>query len=436
MKRSPLCSLILPAILAWSVFGATALFGQYSDKAFALRRSSELYDERGYQQSKSVSVDGKIVVSNSNGSLSYSYPISSYSASGYPIQVGLTYCNAVAFTAFKQYSEASPSSGSYAGWTRFEQNRPAWIIGVNGFAMQVLSTTTHFHSDPSSPAYNTSRTSFTDKDLMWVIDGYDFCNRMIDFGAVGYDAGAYVDEIRLLRADGSVLELVNVNARNSSDPDYRPELYTGHYVSNEANNSGYGIVSFDESYWPQYISQYAEDVSSDKRNPLLPRVLRYYPGDGLEYLFREWVVPYGTAAYADLASRSGGRYGGPTIFYLEEINGAAGPVASFGRSRHYPVVPGFESGMQWDSTRGRALFTGFDGHSLTYGTNSLRIEALGRTTTVRFDLVMPGGNATLPGEHPRCFVKWRSTPHRGAIFRSPPDDRCMCKSTKIDHDLP
>jgi RHS repeat-associated protein len=394
MKRSPLCSFILPAILAWSAFGATALFGQYSDKAFSLRRSSELFDERGYQQSKSVSVDGKVVVSNSNGSLSYSYPISSYSAGGYPIQVGLTYCNAVAFTAFKQYSEASASSGSYAGWTRFEQNRPAWILGVNGFAMQVLSTTTHFHCDPSSPAYNKSRSSFSDKDLIWVVDGYDFCNRMIDFGAVGYDAGSYVDEIRLLRADGSVLELVNVNGRNSSDPDYRPELYTGHYISNEANNSGYGIVSFDQLNWPQYISQHAEDVSSDRRSPLLPRVLRYYPGDGLEYLFREWVVPYGTSAYADLASRSGGRYGGPTIFYLEEINGAAGPVASFGRSRHYPVVPGFESGMQWDSTRGRALFTGFDGHSLTYGTNSLRIEALGRTTTVKFDRIMPGGNAT------------------------------------------
>jgi len=429
---------ILGAIVAFTIglLAAHGAHAQYSQTVFDLKKASDLYDERGFEQGKAISVDGKLVVSNSNGNVSYSYPISSHMEGGHMMDVTLNYCGSVGFTAFTRYQQANhPGSsgpkagGLYTGWEKFHQNRPAWILGVNGFAINAIATASHFHADPHSRVHSGSVTSFNDADLIWTIDGYDACNTMYDFGAVGAGLNggvSYVDEINLLRADGSLMHLINIQPPTSTTPDRRPELYTGYYFANEANQRGFGYVELDSTYWTPALrsalrycdtipkggrdtvnhithqrvivdaqdSVWCIDLMPGQEYPLLPRKLHYYPGDGLEYVFREWRAPYGMPAYRDLVERGGGYWGSPSIFYLEEIRGSAGVITSFTRARHYPIFgnPMFES--REDTTRGRALITSFPGHQLSFGYNSMIIEGMGRTTKVVFDVIARSGNAT------------------------------------------
>ncbi|MEP7217869.1 MAG: hypothetical protein ABI876_03080, partial [Bacteroidota bacterium] len=383
-------------------------YAQYSEKVFDLKKASDLYDERGFAQGNAIDVDGKLAVSNANGNVSYSYPISSFSAKGYKFETTLNYCGSVGFTTFDKYvmghaggaSGDPPPATSYSGWQKFHQNRPAWILGFNGFAIQAISTSTHFRCDHALQGKKSRDYNFDDKDFVWAMDGYDFCNRMTDFGAKqasGISPTAYTDYIRLLRSDGSVLELMNINPLTVSpavSPDGRPELYTGYYYSNEANNMGFAKVEFDSTYWAGCMVHDSSEYNENERGPLVPRVVHYYPGDGLEYVFREWIVPFGTQPYYDVEENSGGKFGGPTIFYLEEVRCSNGQLIEFTRSRHYPVVPFFGSSVTMDSTRGRALMMSFAGHTITYGVNSMVIQAFGRSTQVRFTKVMPSGHAT------------------------------------------
>jgi RHS repeat-associated protein len=422
--------LLLAALL---VVSATAL-GQYSQAAFDLKQASDLYDTRGYASGKGISVDGKLVVSTANGSVSYSYPISSSQIGGHQIDVTLNYCGAVSFTIFGKYQQANhpgmdmPGAGGlYSGWEKFEQNRPAYIISVNGFAVNVLASAAAFHCDSASRVFNSLATTFDDRDIVSVAEGYDYSNRMYDWGAVGADPNGglhYVDEISILRADGSLLRLMNIHGTTTTDPDERPELYTGYYFANEANDRGFGVVEYDSTYWtdslractlvkdsiihydtihippygrdslvPTDTARFIRSLNAGQEWPLMPRKLHYYSGDGLEYVFREVRAPYGMGAYRDLVSRGGGYYGGPTIFYLEDIRSSAGVLTTFTRARHYPIFgnPLFEH--REDTTRGRALITSFAGHQLSFDYNALIIEGLGRTTRVVFDTIARSGNA-------------------------------------------
>src|SRR3954464_10599423 len=98
MKRSIILSLIFICTLT-----AATLRAQYSPDVAALRSAQELYDERGYDQGKALSVDGSLAVSEPNGNLSYIYPISKVSKNGYTIATSLSYCGSVAFTTFDRY---------------------------------------------------------------------------------------------------------------------------------------------------------------------------------------------------------------------------------------------------------------------------------------------------------------------------------------------
>lgn len=64
-------SILIPLMF---FLAGTVLHAQYSDEAFEQKEAGELYDERGFLQNKAITVDGNLVVSNSNGNVSYSYP--------------------------------------------------------------------------------------------------------------------------------------------------------------------------------------------------------------------------------------------------------------------------------------------------------------------------------------------------------------------------
>lgn len=402
--------------------GVIALFAslqttraQYSGEAFDLKKASDLYDERGYGQSSSITVDGSLTVSNSTGVPSYVYPISNHTISGYPIDVSLTYAGSVSFTAFTEFfvgSEFGVSDPAYFRWKKFQQNRPAWILGVNGFAIQVLHNSLSFYCNPEvqEDFQDESKDYFTDEDFVWLVDGYSFSNRMLNFASGGTNSdfgeeNSYIDVIKLLRSDGSILELINANEFNSQINQVgSPNLYTGYYAVNQANTQGFAIVEFDDENWPDHVQAAAGlDPTSDNSSfyHLRPRKVRYFPGDGMEYIFHEWLMPYGEDSYNGNWGTNGQRYGEPgstpTIFYLEEIRSVAGHLTSFTRSRHYspekmeeiygPIATGYE-----DRTRGRALTTSFDGHEIEYLDNGMIINALGRTTKVEFHQVMVDGS--------------------------------------------
>src|SRR5687768_14339418 len=78
------------------------LHAQYNESVFSLKKAQELYDERGFEHSKSISVDGNLVVANTNRNVSYTYPLANYTQGGFPIKVDLNYCGSAAFTTYRK----------------------------------------------------------------------------------------------------------------------------------------------------------------------------------------------------------------------------------------------------------------------------------------------------------------------------------------------
>lgn len=416
-------------LLAVAMLIPASAWGQYSQSVFSLRAAADLYDERGYSQGAAITIDGKLAVNNQNGSPAYSYPISSFTSGASAVNVSLNYCGAVQVTAFKDYDLSDRHQGTtYSGWSRFHQSRAMWILGINQWAVNVVSVASHFHGRPGSKLYDDVSASYDDRDLIFLIDGFDFCNRMRDFGAVA-QTEPYRDMIRILRADGSVMELLNIHTRtetNNCNPDTMASLYTGHYfVANEANAHGYGIVSYDSS---QFIgpawSTLAGSVIESYRYPLYPRVLKFFPGDGSTVIFREHLAPFGVSAYEDIESRSGGLWGHPSVFYLDEIRNNAGTIVEFKRSRHTSAG---ESTPTFKTTRGRAPVTSFTGHEISLSDKSMTIEALGRTTKIKFGVISRNGTA-LPSENMPYARLGGATDYAQEVAEYPENDARLYKS--------
>ncbi len=366
---------------------------QYSVDIMNNKKASDLYNETGYLTSKSISVDGNVTVSHGSGSPNYIYPLSDYSVAGVPIKTTLNYCASVGFTNYKDYyagskpGEWGTALAGYGAWSKFHQNRPAWIIGVNGFAMQVLSMTNQYVMNPATygPVNNqNTRETYTDNgsttnDFVWTINGYDVCNRMED---LTNNIQPYIDKISILRADGSILELRNFRMDMYGHVWDQPLNYTGRYFnSSDVNSTSYGIVEYDTTDWGNsLLATMINPIGFHKKS--LPRKLRYYPGDGLEYVFYEYTAPYGCNVYFDGFHKTayGGITAGPTIFYLDKINNADRELASFEYSRH-------KSYNRNDFTKGRATFLGFEGHTFNYNDAFMTVEALGRSTKVFYETI-------------------------------------------------
>ncbi len=375
---------------------------QNAGKISELQGAQAQYD----MGSGSSMVDGRLRVSNGNGSVYYTYPLSSQSLDGHSVSATLSYSGGVPTTSYLRYfssydTDTSSAVHNVAMWAKFTQNRPAWIYGINGFAIEVISSARHFHIDPHTNFQSTRSTKYTDQDFLWTIDGYDVGNRMLNF--YNPDArnvfGGYklVDVIKLLRSDGTVLRLQNVQYIGQASSADSARFYTGHYFENEINASGYAIVSFDSTYWPSHIKRYAP--TNDPA--LVPRIVRYFPGDGLEYVFRERVAPFGLFVFNN-DTTFGGKYASPTIFYLEQIKTESGAAVDVRRARHYSSFKErFGNREIQDSTKGRAQSTGATGILIThdhwndaYLESHIfhTVEVLGRTYKIQIDTTTTSGN--------------------------------------------
>jgi|GEM_PF-4874220 len=307
-----------------------------------------------------------------NGNLSMSYPISSRSINGQPISVALTYSANVTQYSFGEYIPAhfsnptNPTSPIVpAAWDISTRMHGAWMLSINGIVVQMFSS---LPVDPSIlvPDSSTLTGGSEAEYRQWFTKGYDVCSRLCS------PAGGQ-DVINILMGDGSALELRNERlVDESSNP-----VYTGRYYENAINAKGFAIVEYDDTYWPQQLRNLFDsdgDPDASKR----PRILRYYPSDGLEYVFREIVAPYGDPGTCmvpgwEPTSLNPKKEVGATIFYLEEINKEHSNLVTVKRSKHYP------SATSLDITPGRALATSFTGHFIDYGDDLVTIQSEGKT---------------------------------------------------------
>src|SRR5690606_18799341 len=228
-----------------------------------------------------------------------------------------------------------------------------------------------------------------DYEMPWLVEGYDYCSRMNRM-----ENNGQCDIIRLLRSDGSILELRNpYKWGTEGGTRQRFEFVTGHYFEDAMNATGWAEVSIDTNrLTSDRLAQVREIVNSAlgqadtnywKRQlyQYLPRRVRYFPGNGLEYVFVEHQLPFGWEPYNGDGTITGGATAGPTIFYLKEINDASGVVMALNYSRH--ESPG-------DGTRGRALIKDIGEYvHFSYADKFVSVEAHGRTITLQLDEAIP-----------------------------------------------
>ena len=225
-------------------------------------------------------------------------------------------------------------------WEQKTKTAPVWIIGVNGFAVDVLSQKTGWLN------YSEDQHKTPEGQNLWNIDGYDVCNSMMTI-----DANTINDVIKLLRSDGSVLELRNsIGYTNSST---EPQLLIGTYYENSINPNGYAIVDYIVEHTPG------------------PRIVKYYPGDGLEYVFKEVCNSDRFPYYGNWQLPT------PNMFYLTQINSSLRKLTDFKREWH-----NFEgAGVENYSTK-HSHIVSFADQKYTYTKNSLNITSLDRTLKI------------------------------------------------------
>ncbi|MBK9246544.1 MAG: hypothetical protein IPM69_00145 [Ignavibacteria bacterium] len=368
--------ILLVACLLQIFLSVGNIYAQFSAETFKLQKASEHYDERGFMKGKSLSVDGNLVVNNSNGILSYSYPVSSFNLHSYPMNVSLNYCGSVGFTAFQAY-ENTHRFNCNRGWSKIAQNKPLWIIGLNGFAVQTISQNTAPMTSPQEIyqyfIHKSSGVKFEPK--VWLVNGYDFCNRMKSLKNEDCNY-IFLDIIRLLRSDGSVLELCNRHDSTPPDLDKDPRFYSGLYFEKGTNTKGYAYVELQDTRPPSLQGLEIGDMAV-----LSPRIVHYFPGDGLEYVFREDVAPYGSQFYSATNPWTGGLLAAPTIFYLDEV-----------RSEKRSLLTLHYSDPELQVVKGRRQLTDFFGHKFSFGGYRGRIEAFGKTTELYFDTLLRSPN--------------------------------------------
>ncbi len=408
-------------------------------KFFDLKKLGSLYPDNSF----SMVQNDELNISKINGSVLFSLPISQYSTNGYPLSVTLNYSGGISTTS---YAFCYIDQGH---WAKMHQTRPAWIIGVNGIAVQVFAGNAMFTCDPLYQLENwrvaTGQNDFTitDKDVTWMIDGYDVCNELYPLGRAQSQ-----DVIKILKSDGSLLEFRN-QFTTTNTTWFDKNKYTGKYYLNEVNSTAYAIVDFDWSQKNLYdefllhdrlvidyidssvsppvrhwkpdtvnfggIHYFHNLLDSLERLYYQPRELKYYPGDGYVYIFKEYKMPYGEKSFGfrdesgllnnynsgnaksfGLSISEGNtnlKYGPlshPNIFYLYEIRSAVKEITRFEYAKH--ITPEYLStGLSYDATLGRAALKAFNNHEISYELDYAQIKAFDKVFDISIDSAVKNG---------------------------------------------
>ena len=381
----------------------SAIKGQ-DESPYNLQKNSDLYDEYGYLKSKAISVSGKLSVSNSNGNLNYTYPLASYTKDGYPININLNYVSNLQYTAF----ESCAMNETPPAWTFITSNKPTWMISVNNFVVQAMVQNNEYFINqriknelPLEPTIDSLTIN------QWTIDGYDYGNKRARIKYKHYEGNtqrenSLVDVIKILRADGSMLELIKANIEDNFSPD--SVLFTGKYVERGINSTGMALVYLDDDMMSEDLHNYLRDKFNNSiPHRFIPRVVRYFPGDGLEYVFVENKFPFGVGYLENLhrtafGCNDGGfegiqEYHHPSSFYLREIRSDFRNLVSLRYAYHktgkldaYYEIP---ADLSENIKRGRAPITSIDGHPITMSSSGLSFDYHGKKTTIKLISTRP-----------------------------------------------
>lgn len=230
-----------------------------TDMTFRGEYSNNSFNTEGKLTNNYFSKNGKEFISNYDGNLILEYSISTPPDREIPIKKTLTY-NANVHHSIFNYNTESVEEDYIEG---FDITSPEWITGINGFAISVNHPEQRMNMLYSNgmAAYNTSNSgALIGEQTPILIPGYHFTakikNSLDEYSTIL----AQHDFIRLLRSDGTLLTLVNVEHSDN----------TGYYVQIAPGFDDIGYVKFENG----------------------SRVLYYKPGDGLTYKFVENEVPF------------------------------------------------------------------------------------------------------------------------------------------------
>ncbi len=231
--------------------------------------TAEKFNERGYKSSAVSLLDGNEIISEYDGNLNIVYSTPYDVPNNIAFNLTTTFNANIAHKTFKQ--------GTGIRFSGYSLNKPGWIIGIKGFAIQTTNFEVNYYmSSENRMLYG--------EEIPLLIPGYHYTNRSVPDAKLLNEGSTLGDYIQILRDDGSVLSLYNTDSFGN----------VGRYI--ETNSDGYGYA----------VVEWRPD------NPDLRRMW-YKPGDGLTYFFEEEAVKYNgrdSAAYL---------FNAPKIMYLKTI---------------------------------------------------------------------------------------------------------------------
>ncbi len=257
-------------------------------------------------------VDVSHSVSDYNGNLAISHNKQLHLPNGLDVQFGINYNANVGHHTYRGISTL-PSGGVC--------NAPEWIMSVGEFAVQTLNfeknwnvgTYNNFQWDGYPFMYQETYTQISfafdhmGAEIPFLLEGYHYTNSICISEAndiINHDM------IKLLKADGSCVELINPKYGNYDNTsgllwttsDY-PDSKSGVYVEVGHENRGYAVVEW-------------QDQDFGLRN------IYYKPGNGLTYYFEEEYAVYQgletEAEWQQVVEKQ------PRIAYLKKVISAMG----------------------------------------------------------------------------------------------------------------
>ncbi|HEY5122909.1 MAG TPA: hypothetical protein VIK14_04160, partial [Ignavibacteria bacterium] len=231
---------------------------------WGLNDVSGMFNERGFYNSNSVSIEENEIISDFNGNLSYSIPMFDMKGPGdISLNLSLNYNGSMNY----EIIAADTNLANFNNMPRYNMSAPGWIFSLNGLAVQMLNFETKFFTKPSS----SSDTAIQNDNVHLLATGYQITDRF---------QGAQSDNediIMVMRGDGTVINLRRIGPDNCSNSQNMENCYIGEYYSDNKGEYIRAKAEFIESYpYPSY------------RN----RRVSLMKGDGLTYIYEEYKNDY------------------------------------------------------------------------------------------------------------------------------------------------
>jgi hypothetical protein len=252
-----------------------------------------MFNERGYYKSNSINYDENEIISDFNGNLMYSIPMYNFKRAGdLNINVSLNYNGSVAHNIYNGLT-------FQLGQVPFplHQNNmsiPAWMINLNGMAVQLLNFEEKFLTHNLTQAVEDLEEDLeiAADSVKLLANGYHVTDRL---KAAGTDR----DIIMIMTGDGSTISLENVNANYGGT-----NKYTGFYFS-----------AATKSYIKARVEYIDGGIGGTAYDTYRDRIMYLTKGDGLTYVYREYAYQFRDFTYWT----GSGPYLKPQAFRLIEI---------------------------------------------------------------------------------------------------------------------